>query len=326
MGAGRPYFVGKGQPFMTLSVKFFKRLFLLILILLLVIPWVLFGMAKADQMKLQEDIAANQEELTKTRNELNKAKEELSWLQANPSAQPADPQAPTLSYQTMFPDLYCTPDHEDGWIRPENTVYLTFNDGPSDNTDAILNILAQNNVKATFFVTGKTDEASRERMKNIVNEGHSIGIYTYSRQYREIYGSVSAYLEDFEKMYALISETTGVKPEIFRFAGGSINGYNKLIYQPLIAEMTRRGFTYYDWDVASGDNVQGIDAASVQNNVAQGMAGKERAVLLLHDGTEYTVTVEALPGIIADLKDKGYEFAPLSSNVAPIIFSYDNIP
>lgn len=311
---------------MTLSVKFFKRLFLLILILILVIPWILFGVTKADQLKLQGDVAAAQEELSRTREELNQTKEELNWLQADLSVQATDPQSPSFSYQTMFSDLYCTPDRENGWTVSDNTVYLTFDDGPSDNTDAILNILAQNDIKATFFVTGKTDEASRERMKRIVEEGHTIGVYTYSRQYGDIYASVSAYLEDFEKMYALIYETTGVKPEIFRFAGGSINGYNSLIYQPLIAEMTRRGFTYYDWDVAGGDNVQGIDAASVRDNVSQGISGKERAIVLLHDGTEYTVTVEALPGIIADLKDKGYQFAPLSASVRPIVFAYDNIP
>lgn len=314
---------------MTLSVKFFKRLFLFILILMIAIPSVLAIYYGVSYGKVQQDVETQQIELADLRNKLEAAQQELSWARQQLEGGGAGqilPDGTGPAYQSLYPDLYCEPQRPNGWERPENTVYLTFNDGPSDNTDAILDILAQNNVKATFFVTGKTDEDSLNRMKRIVNEGHTIGVYTYSGQYRDIYASIPAYLEDFQRIYTLIYETTGVKPEIFRFVGGSINGYNGLIYQPLIAEMLRRGFTYYDWDAAGGDNLQSATVASIQENVLKGVTGKDRAIILLHDGAGYTATAEALSGVITKVREQGLEFAPLTSKVTPIIFGYDSIP
>jgi len=300
---------------MTFSVKFFKRMFLIILLLMIIVPLffaifngISLGGVKADNESLKTELARTKEEL-----------EDLKKTVGTPDE-------PSFAYQTLYPELYCAAERPDEWKSSSNTVYLTFDDGPSENTDAILNILAENDVKATFFVTGKTDEASLARMRRIVEEGHSIGIYTYGGQYREIYSSVSAYLDDFKKMYDLIYQTTGVKPEIFRFAGGSINGYNILIYQQLIAEMARRGFSYYDWSATGGDNVIGIDAATVNAQIIQQIGSQDRPVVLMHDGTEYTATVEALPQLISELRQKGYSFAPLTHDVRPVIFGYESIP
>lgn len=316
---------------MTLSVKFFKRLFLCILILIIAIPYVIAIYFGVSYGKIRRDAETQQTALTEVRNELEATKQELSWarqqLESAGKWQQTLPEGTDLSYQSLYPDLYCESERPKKWERLENTVCLTFDDGPSYNTDAILDVLAQNNVKATFFVTGKTDEASLSRMKRIVNEGHTIGIYTYSGEYRNIYDSISAYLDDFQRMYNLIYETTGVKPEVFRFAGGSINGYNALIYQPLVAEMLRRGFTYYDWDVSGGDTIQGVTAATIQENLLRGISGKDRALILrLHDGAVSTATAEALSGLIGKVREQGLEFAPLTSKVTPVIFSYDSLP
>ena len=154
-----------------------------------------------------------------------------------------------LSYQKLYPNLYV----QKSTKVTENaakTIYLTFDDGPSPNTMDLLDILDRYNVKATFFVIYHDDEASQNAYREIVKRGHTIAVHTASHKYTEIYKSVEDYLADFDIVYKQIERVTGVKPELFRFPGGSINSYNVRIYQELIAEMLRRGFTYYDWNVS----------------------------------------------------------------------------
>ena len=140
----------------------------------------------------------------------------------------------------------------DETVVPEGkTVYLTFDDGPSDRTDEILAILDKYNVKATFFVMPRKTDVCYKRLRAIVDAGHTIGVHTYSHDYNIMYASVEAYLEDFNKAYEIVVDATGIKPDIFRFAGGSLNDRSYKI----IAEMTRRGFTYYDWNASGDDSV-----------------------------------------------------------------------
>ena len=68
----------------------------------------------------------------------------------------------------------------------QKTVYLTFDDGPSRNTDKILDILKEYDVKATFFVVGKTDEHSVRAYQRIVEEGHTLAMHSYSHKYEEV--------------------------------------------------------------------------------------------------------------------------------------------
>lgn len=294
---------------MDLSVKFFKRLILgffvlAYLVLLFLAIW--FGISSR---RLRAENTALQEQ--------------VEQLQMQGGWKPGEGD---FEYQTLYPELYCEEPRPDGWVRSSNTVYLTFNNGPSEVTGQILDALAENGVKATFFVRGQTDEAAKEIMRRIVNEGHTIGVYTYSHRYTDIYKSVESYLDDFKLMYDLIYEATGVHPTVFRFAGGSISIYNALIYEPLIAEMTRRGFTYYDWNATGGDTISGATAESIKANVLQSMEGQDRAVVLLHDGAECVYTPEAVTAIITELRGQGYDFAALTPEIAPVIFGYDNVP
>lgn len=232
-------------------------------------------------------------------------------------------EAALLPYQAMYPDMIGKPADPEDRIENPNTVYLTFDDGPTAKTEKILDILAQYDVKATFFVIGNTDEVSLRLMKRIVDEGHAIGVHTYSHEYIDIYKTPESYLEDFHSQYALIERVTGVKPDIFRFAGGSVNAYNARLYEQLIAEMTRRGFTYYDWNVASGDAARGITANEIIYNVISGVderEGKSHKIVLMHDTRE--TTAEALPTIISELKERNYDFEALTNKVVPANFVY----
>ena len=225
---------------------------------------------------------------------------------------------PPWFFRAIYPDAIFRMDPD------EKAVYLTFDDGPSARTDEILEILDKYGVKATFFVVGANEEGDLERMQKIVAAGHTLAIHSYSHDYKKIYASVEAYLEDFNQMFCQIYEATGVKPQIFRFPGGSVNSYNVGIHQQLIAEMTRRGFVYFDWNVANGDAVFSKiqPSSALTANALKGVGTARRAIILMHDSSAKTTTVEALPAIIEGYLEAGYSFAALTPSTRSVTFSY----
>lgn len=225
---------------------------------------------------------------------------------------------PKKDYTQLYPDMYVK--RPEKQISPNKTIFLTFDDGPSARTGEVLDILKQKNVKATFFVVGNTSTAGKDYMKRIVEEGHTIAPHTFTHNFKSIYSSVEAYLNDFNKIYTLIYETTGVKPTIFRFAGGSKNSFNKNNYREIIAEMTRRGFNYYDWNLSTGDAVQKslTPAEKCLSNVLNYSAKYNNAVVLMHDAQPKTTTVQALPALIDGLRNQGFSFQKLSNEIYPV--------
>ncbi|NLY70383.1 MAG: polysaccharide deacetylase [Clostridiales bacterium] len=205
-----------------------------------------------------------------------------------------------------------------------NSVYLTFDDWPSPITEDILKVLKEKDVKATFFVVYNDSPDAAKILKQIVEEGHSIGVHSTTHIYSQIYSSVEAFLSDFEVTASWIEEVTGIKPEILRFPGGSINIYNEGIYQTIIAEMLRRGYLYYDWNVDSGDAARYYSKHSIYNNVIKKVEKKDKAIVLMHDSAQKKVTLQALPDIIDSLKASGRTLLPLTNQVKPVTFSYVN--
>ncbi len=222
--------------------------------------------------------------------------------------------------QTMFPNFYVDPTEKIAHKAGDKVAYLTFDDGPSDLTPQVLKILADNDVKATFFVIGRSDEQSKKRMKEIIDQGHTIGMHTYTHNYKQIYASPTAFFSDLSKLSDLITDATGVKPQVIRFAGGSVNSYNKTIARPVANELTRRGYTYFDWNVSAGDAEKGATAQSIYQNTVNETLRFEKAVVLFHDASTKHDTVKELPRIIETLKKNGYRFDKLDSSVKPIIF------
>jgi peptidoglycan/xylan/chitin deacetylase (PgdA/CDA1 family) len=178
-------------------------------------------------------------------------------------------------------------------------LYLTFDDGPSSNTNAILDILKQYDVRATFFVIGKTDEQSLQAYRRIVEEGHTLGMHSYSHSYQEIYGSEEQFAEDLTKLQEFLYEETGVWCRYYRFPGGSSNKVSTVEMQALIDYLDRQDIIYYDWNVGSGDAASGVlEAGSIVDNCLNGLAGKNSGIILMHDSAQKGVTVEALPLVI----------------------------
>ena len=230
----------------------------------------------------------------------------------------------TLEYQTKYSDLYVENDFVWTDNPKEKICYLTFDDGPDrDNTERILDTLKEYNVKATFFVIYKDYKEERELYKRIVDEGHTIGVHTASHNYSKIYASVDAYLSDFERISKQIEQTTGVKPEIFRFPGGSINAYNAATYREIIAEMVRRGYTYYDWNSSSGDAGSGnVSKSKIVDNVLNTGKKISKKIVLMHDGKGHSATADALPDVIEGLQKQGYKLEALTKDVKPVCFGY----
>jgi len=306
------------------SVRFFKHLILSVIALLIIVPTVGCIYLTVQNQALK---SLNLEQIAEIQASAADA-EQGSQDRDIPAAvyasdlTPDEPEANTIHYQLLYPQLYVENDFQ--YItETENTVYLTFDDGPTALTPHVLNILRDHDVRATFFVVYRDSEMAREMYNRIVDEGHTLAIHSTTHNYRTIYQSVDAFLDDFAILSDMLEEVTGVKPEIFRFPGGSFNNHNKEIQHELSAEMLRRGYTYYDWDVSSGSSTNTATASSIYSNVMRGISGKKQATVLMHDaGTAATVTT--LPEIISSLKASGYKFEVLSKKIRPACFDYKN--
>lgn len=221
-------------------------------------------------------------------------------------------------YTELYPELYA--DKYDGeYEDSKNTVYLTFDDGPSVLTENLLYYLRQENVKATFFVVPERTEYCYSLLKEISDAGHTIGIHSASHDYEKIYASVDAFLDDFKEAYDIVLEATGKAPDIYRFPGGSVNDYNAATRDDIIAEMDRRGFTYFDWNVDSND-WQGYGWTTLYTNVLADALEFSTPVILFHNTGDRDNTVLVIEDIIKALKDKGYKFGSLSQKTEPIQF------
>lgn len=228
------------------------------------------------------------------------------------------------AYQSLYPDFYA-PKPYGASQRQSGVIYLTFEDGPSEQTDKVLAVLQAQNEKATFFVSGAqadTPEYDR-RLQAIVDGGHTLGMYSWCDDYLTIYRSVEDYLADMYALFSRIRDVTGVTPTLFRFPGGSINAYNTAIYQQLIAEMIRRGFVPCDWNISCGDSGSvELRPEELRENVLRNLSALDRAVIQMRDSQGKAATVSALPDIIAALREDGFRFAALTPETKPVVFSY----
>ena len=187
----------------------------------------------------------------------------------------------------------------------EKVIYLTFDDGPSDKvTTLILDVLKEENVKATFFIVGKSAENRKNIIKREINEGHTVAVHSYSHKYKEIYASPEALLKDIDKCNAIITEVCGKPSNVYRFPGGS----HKLS-QSLISAVTARGMQYVDWNASTCD-AELISPSPDQlfKAAVNTPSNKKKIVLLAHDSTTKSATAKALKDIIRYYKQQNYTF------------------
>ena len=193
----------------------------------------------------------------------------------------------------------------------EKVVYLTLDDGPSENTQKVLDILDQYNCNATFFVTGEMPEY-KDMIKVAYDKGHTIGLHTYSHTYSKVYASVDAYFEDLDQIGQMVKDEIGYVPCFIRFPGGSSNTvsakYTSGIMSELVKEVQDRGYQYYDWNASSGDGATKTTQELIQQATSY---HSNNLILLCHDAQAKDTTVEALPSIIEYYQSQGYVFKAL---------------
>jgi len=304
------------------SVRFFKHLILTIFALMIIIPVTLAVYFAHSYFKANEQIEILQQRLALLEQESGSSNN-TGWSENGhgvtdvPASSSSDD---AYTYHAKYPQLYVENDFQ-YTAEAERTIYLTFDDGPTNLTSQVLDVLRDRGVRATFFVVYRNSNDAKELYRRIVNEGHAIGIHSATHNYQQIYQSVESFLDDMAVLSDLIVEVTGVKPELIRFPGGSVNNYNKNIYKELIAEIHRRGYTYHDWDVSSGSSTNTATKSSIYSQVINGIANLDKAIVLMHDaGT--AATVYALPEIIDSIKSSGYKLEALDKTIKPTQFDF----
>ncbi len=228
--------------------------------------------------------------------------EQISILYENQSISPENGEQETVSQKESLEETAGITEKEPVVVYKRN-VYLTFDDGPSANTEQILDILDQYNVKATFFVTGEEAQSHPERYKEIVDRGHTIGMHSYSHKYSEIYESEESFLKDLKKLQDFLYDTTGIKSELYRFPGGSSNTVSAIPMKNFCESLKKENIVYFDWNISSMDASNPmLSKEEIISNCVDDLEGYENAVILLHDSVKKSSTVEALPGIIQQIQ------------------------
>lgn len=199
-------------------------------------------------------------------------------------------------------------------------VYLTFDDGPSEETDRILDILDEYQVKATFFVTGKPDDKYGDVYRRIVADGHTLGMHSFSHNYSRIYASEEAFREDVEQLRDYLYQETGVKSDFYRFPGGSSNTVSRTSIQQLITYLNEQNIVYFDWNVSAGDATsEYVSSERITSRVISQVGEYKEAVVLMHDSSDKKSTVEALPMIIEGIqKMENTVILPISDATIPV--------
>lgn len=209
------------------------------------------------------------------------------------------------------------------YSNPDNAVYLTFDDGPSsDVTVRVLDTLAANNIKATFFICNYDDE-NKALVQRMIDEGHTVGIHGYSHDYSQIYTSVDAFMNNINTLKDKVKADTGYEPFVIRFPGGSSNTisakYCQGIMTQLVQEVTNQGLMYLDWNVSSGDAESNNRPVNILiNNVTGGLKKGRSNVVLMHDTSAKQTSADALQSIITYGKNNGYCFYAVTEHTVPI--------
>ena len=206
-------------------------------------------------------------------------------------------------------------------VQGSKIVFLTFDDGPSDYTAELLDILAAHGAKATFFTIGMGSDYHKSLIGREYQEGHTVAVHSLTHDYNDIYSSDEAYWADFEAQNDIIEAQTGHRTNIFRFPGGSSNtvsSFNPGIMTRLAQEAEERGLQYFDWNVESGDAGRVSTADGVFENITQGCAaldaqGYDVMVVLCHDSHKYTV--DAMDRTLTWFEENGYTLLPLKKGI-----------
>lgn len=302
-------------------VQFLKKAIVTGLVIGVTVPWalcaVLFFLAAGIKNEAKAERQENRSQMEAMEQELRRQEEQIAQLNSQLSEFIA--QMETERQEAIVPDLDASVSGEEE-KSTGHKVYLTFDDGPSKYTNDILDILKKYGVKATFFVLGKPGKGNEAALNRIVEEGHTLGMHSYSHKYSEIYATKESFIEDFQGIQTFLEEVTGVTSKLYRFPGGSSNTVTAVDIHEFIGYLQEQDVVYYDWNVSSGDAAsQTLSVEAIYENCIEGIVGKSVSVVLFHDAADKKTTVEALPKIIETLlKMEDTEILPITEESKPV--------
>ena len=203
-------------------------------------------------------------------------------------------------------------------------IYLTFDDGPNEGTtNVILDILKEEGIKATFFVTCNGPDYL---IKRIYDEGHTLALHTCTHNYSTVYSSVDNYFNDLNNVSNRVKNITGYESKIIRFPGGSSNtvsrNYSYGIMSTLTGMVLDRGYRYYDWNIDSKDAAGANSSSQVYSNVVYSLSYNRSNVVLMHDVKGQTR--DALRDIIIYGKSNGYTFNKITMDTYMVRHGVNN--
>ena len=199
-------------------------------------------------------------------------------------------------------------------------VFLTFDDGPSNSTEKILNTLKDKDVHGTFFVLGsgiEKDSKRQEYLKEELKSGNAIANHSYSHNFKKLYPgnklNIDYFMDEFNKTNDIMQSILGGEFDcrVLRMPGGY--GTRKYYKDPSLKEfdntLQENGIINVDWNALDGDaEGKPYSTEEMLNYVKKTSKGKNHVVILMHDAAGKEKTVEILPQIIDYYKNEGYEF------------------
>lgn len=280
-----------------------KKIFFIIIIMLIVIALSIYSAIKLAQYQKQKKIDIEQ---AKIEEEMKKEEERLQ--------EELEKEAKRLKNANPFTEEQMLA-IENIYTSEEKRVFLTFDDGPTEAvTPYILDLLKQENIKATFFVLGNRAKANPELIKREFDEGHYIANHGYTHKYSQIYQNEQTVLDEYNYTEQCIQEALNnpdYHSKVFRFPGGSLGGYYKTIKKQAKQFLRQNGIVSLDWNSLSKD-AEGVNTKEeLLQNVIDTIGNKQSVVILMHDASDKILTYETLPSIIQYLRDNEYEFKTL---------------
>ncbi len=204
---------------------------------------------------------------------------------------------------------------ENIYSSEEKRVFLTFDDGPTTTvTPLILDLLKQENIKATFFVLGNRAKANPDLIKREFDEGHYIANHGYTHKYSQIYTNSQTVLDEYNYTEGCIQEALenpDYHSRVFRFPGGSVGGYYKTIKREAKQFLRQNNIVSLDWNALSKDAEGAHTKETIMQSIIDTVGQKQSVVILMHDAYDKILTYETLPDVIKYLRDNGYTFKNL---------------
>lgn len=273
---------------------------IIIILLLIILAIVIRKNQRAEQMRVEAEKKVQEEEIMKIAIETQKKEEEERQREKEKQEEES----------------------------ATGIIYLTFDDGPSaDSTPAILDILKNRNIKATFFVLHYSDENEKYIIRE-KNEGHTIALHGYTHTYSELYQSADTCMENFRKIGEQVYKTTGIKSNIIRFPGGSSNTISKKYCEGVMTELVTKvieaGYRYFDWNVDSDDAGHAKNSQNIYNNVTSLIKPGRNNVVLMHDFAGNYKTIDALDSIISWGLEQGYVFRKITDETPMVKHGVNN--